>query len=340
MTSRSTPARCCSTSRAVLVRSALVSCSAASRSWSASRWAAARWSSASAFRRRRSASISAIVRVRWSSSSPSWTTRMSSASLSAAARIAAASRSAWASELPGLRPRLGEHVLGLLLGQPQHLGGTTTEAGVRGCLVLADLLLELGVLRLQAAELVLGLVQAGDQAGLLGGGGAQVPVDRVLVVAAAADQRERGRAGGGGLRRHQRSVGAARDARWRPAGVLGRRRRAAAAPGAGAWVGLSGPWRPARLLLGDGRGSRLLLGGFDPRNHLGGLVRLGGLLVKMDRPRSSVIGSLAVGGVHRLFPRRSVSPIGGWNPKRTGVPKCRTGLIPRNSRGISPVGLL
>jgi hypothetical protein len=106
-----------------------------------------------------------------------------------------------------------EHVVGLLLGQPQHLTGAAAETGVRRGLVLGEPLAQADVLGLEGAKLLLGFIEAGDQAGLLRRRCTQVPVNGFLVVAPLADQRQRRRVGGSSLRRHQRCVRRARDAR-------------------------------------------------------------------------------------------------------------------------------
>ena len=189
--------------------------------------------------------MSAIVRLRLSSSSRSWTTRMSSASASASALTAAASRWACCADLGGVGGGLLDHLGGLLLGEAQHLAGLAAEPGVGGVLVLVDLgaqRLDLGLERLEPR---LGLGQAGGEAGLLGGQGAQVLVDGGGVVAAATHGRQRRAAG-------RRAAGS----RLRPGAWRGRRLAAAAAAGPAACGGRWAAWTRGGLL-------RRLLGGFS-----------------------------------------------------------------------------
>ena len=200
-TSRSAAARSCSASRLAVVRSSLVSCSAASRSWSASPLGGGDQVLGLAAGQRTlllgvgGQAAAVLVEL----------LELDQAHVLGLAGGVGADRLGVA---VGLRADLGGVALGgladlagLLLGEPQHRGGAATEPGVRRVLVLGELGLEGGDLLLEVDRAALGLGQAVAEPGLLAAELAELRVDGVAVVAAAADHRERGRRRrpGGGL---------------------------------------------------------------------------------------------------------------------------------------------
>ena len=164
---------------------------AASRSCSASRLAAARGSSASALGQRQ---LLLGVGDQCGCGSPRAPQLHHPHVLGLAARPRPGSpwRRGWPARGSG-RPRVGlvEDLVGLLLGQAQHLAGPAPEPGVGGVLVLGELGARRLDLGLGVDHPLLRLGEAAAEPGLLAAELPDLRVDRVLVVAAAADHGQR-----------------------------------------------------------------------------------------------------------------------------------------------------
>jgi hypothetical protein len=153
----------------------LVSCCAARRSWSASRRAAASRSSASDLVELLELHHPHVVGLAGG---------VGADALGVALGLGP--------DLLGLPARGVAHVGGLVLGELEHRRRATAQPGVRRAADLGDLGTQALELLLELDDALLAAGQAGGQPGLLGLELPDALVDRSLVVAAAAHDRQRG----------------------------------------------------------------------------------------------------------------------------------------------------